>query len=51
MTYVIAAPCVHHNDQSCLDVCPVDCIDADTDATWFQDPAQARRAVNELHPT
>jgi NAD-dependent dihydropyrimidine dehydrogenase PreA subunit len=29
VTYVIAAPCVDHNDQSCMDVCPVDCITAD----------------------
>ncbi|HEY7527016.1 MAG TPA: ferredoxin family protein [Candidatus Limnocylindria bacterium] len=29
MTYVVAAPCVDHNDQSCVDVCPVDCIAAD----------------------
>ena len=32
MTYVIAAPCVDHNDQSCIDVCPVDCISAHPDA-------------------
>jgi Fe-S-cluster-containing hydrogenase component 2 len=31
MTYVIAAPCVDHSDQSCLDVCPIDCITADPD--------------------
>jgi Fe-S-cluster-containing hydrogenase component 2 len=29
VTYVIAAPCVDHSDQSCVDVCPVDCITAD----------------------
>ena len=29
MTYVIAAPCVDHADQTCVDVCPVDCITAD----------------------
>jgi len=32
MTYVIAAPCVDHNDQSCVDVCPVDCITAEPGA-------------------
>lgn len=26
MTYVITEPCVDVQDQSCVDVCPVDCI-------------------------
>lgn len=26
MTYVITAPCINTTDQSCVDVCPVDCI-------------------------
>ncbi|MCI0582111.1 MAG: ferredoxin family protein [Chloroflexi bacterium] len=26
MTYVIAEPCVDELDQSCVSVCPVDCI-------------------------
>ena len=26
MTYVIAEPCVDHMDQTCVEVCPVDCI-------------------------
>ena len=26
MTYVIAAPCVDHLDQACVEVCPVDAI-------------------------
>ena len=26
MTYVIAEPCVDQRDRSCIDVCPVDCI-------------------------
>ena len=26
MTYIIAEPCVDLTDQSCIDVCPVDCI-------------------------
>jgi ferredoxin len=26
MPYVIAEPCVDELDQSCVDVCPVDCI-------------------------
>ena len=28
MTYVIAEPCVDTMDQSCVEVCPVDCISA-----------------------
>ena len=26
MTYIIAEPCVDLKDQSCIDVCPLDCI-------------------------
>ena len=26
MTYVIGEPCIDIKDQSCIDVCPVDCI-------------------------
>jgi NAD-dependent dihydropyrimidine dehydrogenase PreA subunit len=26
MTFVIAEPCVDHMDQSCVEVCPADCI-------------------------
>ena len=26
MTYVITEPCIGTKDQSCVDVCPVDCI-------------------------
>ncbi len=26
MSYVIAAPCVDHQDQACIASCPVDCI-------------------------
>ena len=26
MTYVITEPCIDTTDQSCVDVCPVDCI-------------------------
>ncbi|MFI5255028.1 MAG: ferredoxin family protein [Candidatus Limnocylindrales bacterium] len=31
MAYVIAEPCIDHMDQSCVAVCPVDCIQADPD--------------------
>ena len=26
MTYVIAEPCIGQKDNSCVEVCPVDCI-------------------------
>ena len=26
MAYVITSPCIDTTDQSCVDVCPVDCI-------------------------
>ena len=26
MTYIITTPCLDTTDQSCVDVCPVDCI-------------------------
>ena len=40
MAYVIAAPCVDHNDRSCVAVCPVDCITADltADRKFYIDP-------------
>jgi ferredoxin len=40
MAYVIAAPCVDHSDQSCVAVCPVDCIwgDLAVDRKMYVDP-------------
>jgi ferredoxin len=40
MSYVIAAPCVDHIDQSCVAVCPVDCIygDLSADRKLYVDP-------------
>jgi ferredoxin len=40
MTYVIAEPCVDVMDQSCVSVCPVDCIhfDQGTDRMLYIDP-------------
>lgn len=40
MAYVIAAPCIDSNDQSCVSVCPVDCITADpsVDRKFYIDP-------------
>lgn len=40
MTYVITEPCIDHIDQSCVAVCPVDCISADpeVDRKFYIDP-------------
>lgn len=40
MAYVIAEPCIDVLDQSCVSVCPVDCIhfDEGTDRKLFIDP-------------
>ncbi|CAN5622564.1 hypothetical protein BH23CHL2_BH23CHL2_06120 [soil metagenome] len=39
MTYVIAEPCIAVQDQSCVEVCPVDCIHSDADQDqYFIDP-------------
>ena len=40
MTYVIAEPCIDVIDQSCVAVCPVDCIhfDEGTDRKLYIDP-------------
>ncbi len=40
MSYVIAEPCIDQQDQSCVAVCPVDCIGADpvSDRKFYIDP-------------
>jgi ferredoxin len=40
VSYVIAAPCVDHTDQSCVAVCPVDAIYGDlaVDRKLYVDP-------------
>jgi NAD-dependent dihydropyrimidine dehydrogenase PreA subunit len=40
MTYVITQSCVDHMDQSCVAVCPVDCIGSEpgVDRKFFIDP-------------
>ncbi|MDA8039018.1 MAG: ferredoxin family protein [Actinomycetota bacterium] len=39
MAYVITEACIDTKDQSCVDVCPVDCISADdADRMLFIDP-------------
>jgi len=40
MAYVIAEPCIDRSDQSCVAVCPVDCISSDpsSDRKFYIDP-------------
>ena len=40
MTYVITQPCIDTTDQSCVDVCPVDCIhwEEGSDKILYIDP-------------
>jgi NAD-dependent dihydropyrimidine dehydrogenase PreA subunit len=40
MAYVIAEPCIDSMDQSCVAVCPVDCISSEQgqDRKFFIDP-------------
>ena len=39
MTYVITEPCIDTKDASCVDVCPVDCINSTgDDPQYFIDP-------------
>jgi NAD-dependent dihydropyrimidine dehydrogenase PreA subunit len=40
MAYVIAEPCIDNMDQSCVAVCPVDCISSDPtgDRKFYIDP-------------
>ena len=40
MAYVIAAPCIGHNDGSCVEVCPVDCIHPTPDEPGFAEAEQ-----------
>jgi NAD-dependent dihydropyrimidine dehydrogenase PreA subunit len=42
MTYYITSPCIDTMDQSCVDVCPVDCIhfDEGVDKLLYIDPEE-----------
>jgi NAD-dependent dihydropyrimidine dehydrogenase PreA subunit len=41
MTYVITEPCIGVKESSCVDVCPVDCIQTeDTAEQYFIDPEE-----------
>jgi len=42
MTYVVTSPCIDVQDQSCVDVCPVDCIhfEQDIDRMLYIDPEE-----------
>lgn len=52
MAYVIAAPCIDHQDQACIASCPVDCItfEPGVDRKAYIDPAgciECGACVNE----
>ena len=36
MTYVIAEPCIGEKDNSCVEVCPVDCIHPTPDEPGYE---------------
>jgi NAD-dependent dihydropyrimidine dehydrogenase PreA subunit len=39
MAYIITGPCIGTKDQSCVDVCPVDCIHgSEDDEQYYIDP-------------
>ena len=42
MTFVITQPCIDEMDQSCVDVCPVDCIhfEEGADRMLYIDPVE-----------
>lgn len=40
MTYVIAEPCIGTKDQSCVAICPVDCIHPTPDEPGFDAAVQ-----------
>ena len=40
MTYVIAEPCIGTKDNSCVEVCPVDCIHPTAEEPGFDDVEQ-----------
>jgi ferredoxin len=40
VTYVIAEPCIGEKDNSCVEVCPVDCIHPTPDEPDYEDHKQ-----------
>ncbi|HET9593067.1 MAG TPA: ferredoxin, partial [Solirubrobacterales bacterium] len=40
MTYVIAEPCIGQKDNSCVEVCPVDCIHPTPDEADYDNVEQ-----------
>jgi ferredoxin len=40
MTYVIAEPCIGTKDNSCVEVCPVDCIHPTEDEPGYEEAPQ-----------
>ena len=57
MSYVIADPCLGQKDKSCVEVCPVDCIDPtrdepedEKDEQLYIDPESASTAMHATTP-
>ena len=46
MAYVIAEPCIGQKDNSCVEVCPVDCIHPTPD-----EPRGAREQQHSAEPS
>ena len=46
MTYVITEPCIGTKDQSCVEVCPVDCIYDGGDQFFINPPRMARVSLS-----
>ena len=42
MTFVITQPCIDTTDQSCVEVCPVDCIIPDPNHEETKDELQEK---------
>jgi ferredoxin len=40
MTYVIAEPCIGAKDNSCVEVCPVDCIHPTPEEPGYEEATQ-----------
>ena len=47
MAYVIAEPCVHVKDPTCVDACPVDCIYRQKNESDFAGAATADHYVHK----
>ena len=49
MTYVIAEPCIGTKDNSCVEVCPVDCIHPTPDEPDYDERGDAPHRPGRVH--